>query len=138
MGKVTEKVIVKNFIEIDKFSDGLIAQEAIRTVELEAIVDTGAAFLGLPPEVITKLGLRYSRSRTLMTTNGQVKRKIFLGAVIIIQGRDIQMEVMENDETTPPLIGYLVLESMVLVVEPREEKVTPNPEHNGKWIMDLL
>ncbi|MEW6097408.1 MAG: hypothetical protein AB1567_12955 [bacterium] len=47
------------------------------------------------------------------------------------------MQVMENDATTPPLIGYLVLETMDLVVNTKLQKITPNPEHDGKWIMDL-
>lgn len=44
---------------------------------------------------------------------------------------------MENDATTPPLIGYLVLENMDLVVNTKSQQVTPNPEHDGKWVMDL-
>ena len=138
MGKTVEKVIVKNFGDILKQSEGLLNENEIRTVNVEAVVDTGAAFLCLPPDVIAKLGLLYSHSREVITANGQVSRRIFNGAVIIIQGRDIQMQVMENDATTPPLIGYLVLETMDFVVNSELQKITPNPEHDGKWVMDLL
>ncbi|MFQ6116340.1 MAG: retroviral-like aspartic protease family protein [bacterium] len=86
MGKITEKVIVKNFGNILKASEGMIQEDAIRMVEIEAIVDTGAAFLCLPPEVITKLGLMYSHSRNVITANGEAKRKMFAAAVINIQG----------------------------------------------------
>ncbi|MEW5767885.1 MAG: retroviral-like aspartic protease family protein [bacterium] len=139
MGKTTEKVIVKNFGDILKASEGLISEEAIRMVEVDdAVVDTGAAFLCLPPEVIAKLGLMYAHSRKVLTANGEVNRRIFSVASITIQGREIRMDVMENDETTPPLIGYLVLENMDLVVEAKSQKVTPNPEHDGKWVTDLF
>lgn len=138
MGKTAEKVTVKNFIDVASCSKGLLKEEDVRTVEIKAVVDTGAAFLCLPPEVIEKLGLLYSHSRDVITANGKVERRIFSGAVIIIQGRDIQMQVMENDTTTPPLIGYLVLETMDLVVSAKLQKITPNPEHDGKWVMDLL
>ena len=137
MGKTVEKVIVKNFGDIFKKSDGLLNENEIRTVEIEAVVDTGAAFLCLPPDVIGKLGLLYAHSCDVTTANGKVERRIFNGAVIIIQGRDIEMQVMENDATTPPLIGYLVLETMDLVVDTRSQKLIPNPEHDGKWVMDL-
>ncbi|MGR3179458.1 MAG: retroviral-like aspartic protease family protein [Candidatus Anammoxibacter sp.] len=109
----------------------------IRSVEIEGLVDTGAAYLCLPPKVIEELGLLYSHSRNVTTANGRVERRIFSGAVIIIQGRDIEMQVMENDTTTPSLIGYLVLETMDLVVDTRSQKLIPNPEHDGKWVMDL-
>ncbi len=137
MGKTIEKVIVKNFGDMVLISRGLIKENEIRTVEVDAVVDTGAAFLCLPPEVIDKLGLLYSHSRGLTSANGRVERRIFNGAVIIIQGRDIQMQVMENDATTPSLIGYLVLETMDFVVDPKGQKVIPNPAHDGKWVMDL-
>ena len=137
MGKTKEKVTIKNFADIVKHTEGMIEEHEIRAVEVEAVVDTGAAFLCLPPEVIEKLGLFYSHSREVATANGKVKRRIFNGAVIIINDRDIQMQVMENDSSTPPLIGYLVLETMDYVVDPKAQKIIPNPEHDGKWVMDL-
>jgi len=138
MGQIIEKVIIKNYVDIDKSLDGLISENAIRTVEIEALVDTGAAFLCLPPSVITTLGLRHSYSRDVITANGIVKRKVFGGAAINIQGRETSMSVMENDETTPPLIGYLLLEDLDFVADPKSQKLIPNPAHGGKWISDLL
>ncbi|HLC16166.1 MAG TPA: retroviral-like aspartic protease family protein [Thermodesulfovibrionia bacterium] len=138
MGKITEKVIVKNFGDILMVSKGMLKDDEIRIVEVQAIVDTGAAFLCLPPEIIAELGLMYSQSRRIITANGEVKRNIFAGASITIQGRETQMSVMENDKTTPPLIGYLVLEDLDLVPDTKSQKLIPNPEHDGKWITDLL
>ena len=119
-------------------SKGMLKDDEIRIVEVQAIVDTGAAFLCLPPEIIAELGLMYSQSRRIITANGEVKRNIFAGASITIQGRETQMSVMENDKTTPPLIGYLVLEDLDLVPDTKSQKLIPNPEHDGKWITDLL
>jgi len=55
VGQITEKVIVKNFVDIAKLSERLISEDAVRTVEIESFVDTGAAFLCLPPSVIAQL-----------------------------------------------------------------------------------
>ncbi|MFH0774339.1 MAG: retroviral-like aspartic protease family protein [bacterium] len=137
MGKTVEKVIVKNFGDVFLHSEGKAPEDEIRTVEIEALVDTGAAYLCLPPDVIERLGLLYSHTRGVTTANGRVERRIFYGAIIIIQDRDIEMQVMENDATTPPLIGYLVLETMDLVVDVKSQRIIPNPEHDGKWVMDL-
>jgi len=139
MGKITERVTVKNFGDILMVSKGMLKNDEIRIIEVQAIVDTGgAAFLCLPPEIIAELGLMYSHSRRIITANGEVKRNIFAGASIIIQGRETQMSVMENDKTTPPLIGYLVLEDLDLVSDTKSQKLIPNPAHDGKWITDLL
>jgi len=107
-------------------------------VELEAVVDTGATFLSIPPDRIRQLGLTYSHLRNVRTANGDVKRKVFAGALISILDRETQASVMENDETTPALIGYLVLEDLDLVPDPSSKKLIPNPAHEGKWVVDLF
>jgi len=74
---------------------------------------------------------------TVTTANGKVDRRIFDGAKITIRDRAVQMQVMENDENTPPLIGYLILEALDLVVNPKTQGLMGNPEHEGKWVVDL-
>jgi len=137
MGKTFEKVTIKNFVDMVMNSKGMIKEDEIGMVETEALVDTGAAYLCLPPGDIEKLGLVHSSIKEVSTANGKVKRRIFYGAVIIIKDRDIQMQIMENDAGTPPLIGYLVLEAMDFVVDTKSQKIIPNPAHEGKWIIDL-
>lgn len=137
MGRTTEKVIVKNFGDWLKAKEGLIGEDQIRTVEVDAIVDTGATYLCLPADAIEQLGLPYSESVTVTTANGRVERRIFSGAVITIRDRTVQMQVMENDEDTPPLIGHLVLEALDFVVNPKTQGLMGNPEHDGEWIVDL-
>ena len=138
MGKIIEKVQVKNFIDLINMIEGKINESQIKTEEFDAVIDTDAIFLCLPPDIISKLGLIHSHSRKIITANGEVMRRIFSGAVITIQGRETQMSVMENDQTTPPLLGYLVLEDLDLVPDLKAQKLIPNPAHDGKWITDLL
>ena len=137
MGRTIEKVTVQSFEDILDARKGRIEQAQIRTVEVEALVDTGAAHLCLPPSVIERLGLSHSQTRWVRTANGAVERRIFMGASITVQGRTEHMSVMENDESTPPLLGYIVLEALDLVVDPKAHQVIPNPAHDGKWITDL-
>ena len=138
MGRTPEKVSIQNSLDVYDAALGKLAENAIRTAEVEAIVDTGAAYLCLPPAIVAQLGLRYSRSRFVQTANGRAERKIFAGAQYTIGERTSEMPVMQNDEETPPLIGYLVLQDLDFVVDPNSEKLIPNPEHNGDWITDLL
>jgi predicted aspartyl protease len=137
MGKRFEKIMIKNFVDIAMHSKGIIKEAEIRTIETEALVDTGAAYLCLPPGDIEKLGLVHSTIKEVTTANGKVNRRIFYGAVIIIKDREIQMQIMENSVGTPPLIGYLVLEAMDFLVDSKSQRIIPNPAHEGKWIIDL-
>lgn len=137
MGRTLEKVRVTNYLDIAKAGEGLIKEDKIRSIKIEAVVDTGATFLCLPREVIEKLGLICRKSLTIVTANGKAKRRIFAVAQIEIKDRVITMDVMENDDETPALIGYLVLEAMDFVVDPKTQAVIPNPAHDGKWTADL-
>ena len=138
MGRTSEKVIIKNLFDIEKVSNGLLSENQIRNVEIEAIVDTGATYLCLPPKVIKELGLSYAYTKPVKTGNGRLELKIFRGAEITIKDRSIEMQVMENiDEHVPSLIGYLVLEEMDWVVNPKTQEIIGNPENDGKWVVDM-
>ncbi len=138
MGQVVEKVKIRNFIDVFHAAQGSVDEKEIRTAEVDAIVDTGSSLLCLPPAVIEELGLLRTHSQSVQTANGAVERTIFGGAEITIRERAVRMDVMENDSTTPPLIGYLILEALDFVIDPKAQELVPNPKHDGKWIMDLL
>ena len=137
MGRVIEKVKVKNYLDVGKAQEGLIKKNEIREIKIDAIVDTGATYLCLPPRVITKLGLPFHKSIQIKTANGRAIRLTYKGVEVELKGRSFVMEVMENDEETPALIGYLVLEAMDFVVDPKTQAVIPNPATDGKWTADL-
>jgi len=137
MGRTVENVKVQNFIDIFRAGTGELNPENVRTVEVQGLVDTGATYLCLPPSAIAQLGLPFSHWRNVKTANGAVDRRIFKAADVTLLGRNEEMSVMENDEQTPPLIGYVVLEVLDFVVDPRSQKLIPNPEHGGKWMTDL-
>jgi predicted aspartyl protease len=137
MGRIVEKVRVASFEDILEVKKGNLSESAIRTVETDAIVDTRAAYLCLPPRMIEDLGLSYSHTRHVKTANGIVQRRVFMGATITIRDRTEQMSVMENDQSTPALIGYLVLESLDFVADPKSQRLIANPDHDGKWVSDL-
>ena len=137
MGRTTTKVKIENFVDIFRASLGEINKDDVRSVEVDAIVDTGASHLCLPPEVIDQLGLLYNNTRRVNTANGNVERRVFSGAIATIMGRGEQVSVMENDATTPPLVGYLVLETLDYVVDPKSQRLIPNPEHGDEWIADM-
>lgn len=138
MGRVTEKLLVKNYVDVANASAGIIKPEQIRMLETDAIVDTGATYVCLSRKNIETLGLPFHNTINIKTANGKASRRTFEGAKIELKGRSFVMEVMENDEDTPALIGYLLLEALDFVVDPKTQSVIPNPAHEGKWVADLF
>lgn len=138
MGRTTAKIKVTNTYDLMRVVDGVLPASAVRSIEVEAMVDTGAAFVCLPPGDIEKLGLHYVRSVPIRTANGRTTRRIFEAARVELNERDLPVPVMENDADTPPLVGYLLLEALDLVVDPKSQQVIGNPAHDGKWVADCF
>ena len=137
MGRVIEKIKIYNIVDLINVQTGLIGKDKIRNTEVDAIVDTGATFVCLSRKDIEKLGLQYHRTTKIRTANGQARRRIFEGAKVELKDRSIEMPIMENDEDTPALIGYLLLEALDYVIDPKTQAVIPNPAHDGKWTADM-
>ncbi len=116
MGKVIEKVKVTNFRDTSK------------SIEIEAVVDTGATMSVLPIDLIQKLGLEKIDEVNVRYADNTVKRREVYGWIILeIAGRKAVFDVLAEDEGTQPLIGQIVLERLDLVIEPSTRKVIPNP-----------
>jgi len=115
MGKVVEKVKVTNF------------KDPSKSIEIEAVIDTGATMSVLPMDLIQKLGLEKIDEVNVYADNS-IKRKEVYGWVILeIAGRKAVFDVLAENEGAQPLIGQIVLERLDLVIEPSTRKVMPNP-----------
>jgi len=115
MSKVVEKVKVTNF------------KDPSKSIEIEAVIDTGATMSVLPMDLIQKLGLEKIDEVNVYADNS-VKRKEVYGWVILeIAGRKAVFDVLAENERAQPLIGQIVLERLDLVIEPSTRKVMPNP-----------
>jgi len=129
MGKVVEKIQVVNWGDIEMAAGG--ARKAPpRSIEAEALVDTGAGIFYLQTSLIKKLGLRQVdtvRSRPM--SDLLEERRVCSPVELHLAGRTGIFRVIELPDTLPNLIGQLPLEELDLVVDLRKRKVVPNPEH---------
>ncbi len=138
MGKVTTKIKVENLADVFRAEAEEIQSDQIRSVELEALVDTGATLLCLPLSTINALGLRLLEMKEATTANGVVTRGIYRGAQLTIGDRNCIINVMEIPEGVPPLVGYIALENLDFIVDPINQTLIANPAHGGKQVFDLL
>ena len=127
MSKVVERVKVTNF------------KEPSKSIEIEAIIDTGATMSVLPMDLIQKLGLEKIDEVNVRYADNSVKRKEVYGWVILeIVGRKAVFDVLAENEGAQPLIGQIVLERLDLVIEPSTRKVIPNPRSPETPMIKIL
>lgn len=137
MGRVMVKIQVENATDVVRALVGEIPKERVRRIEIDALVDTGATLLCLPKSKIEELGLTLREIRRATTANGEADRGIYQVVNLTLLGRTCSIDVMELPEGTPSLVGYLALENLDLIVDPKNQAVIPNPAHEGKFVMDL-
>jgi hypothetical protein len=87
--------------------------------------------------VIKELGLHpvgEVRSRTM--SNRSETRTVFSPVELEIQGRTGRFDVVEISDSLPNIIGQIPLEDLDWVVDCRNQKLIPNPEHKNGELAD--
>src|SRR5436190_12757168 len=135
MGKVIVKVKLTNFLGLE-LKEMKLLKGRPRTVAVEALVDTGATRLYLKTSVIRTLGLKKSGQVSSKTTNGVRRRDVYKPVRLELMGRHGAFEVVEMDDDVPNLLGQIPLEHLDFVVDPKGQKLIPNPEHGDKQMSE--
>lgn len=107
-------------------------------VECEALVDSGAAELALPVEIIERLKLEEVGEVEVYTADGGTHNYRVFGIVdLTIQGRSCQVRTIELPHGTEPLLGAVPLEEMDWHISSQEKKLVPNPRSPEKPLLPL-
>ena len=139
MGKVMAKIKLTNEVDLQALDRGLIRRDEVRSVEIEALVDTGATQLVIPADVAAFLGLQTVTMRRVRYANGQTASIPCMGAIRFeILGRAMVCDALVEATGTTALIGQIPLENLDLLVDPKTREVRVNPESPDMPLLDLL
>ncbi len=95
-------------------------------IDVEALVDTGATHLCIPEHIALQLKLTTLKEREVVTADGQHKLVKYAGPIqVSTLGRDCFVGALLMGDQV--LLGAIPLEDMDLVVLPREQRLTVNP-----------
>ncbi len=136
MGAVKVSVKLSNAIDLGMFHRGLIEREKVRTVTVDAVVDTGAVRSCMPVDLMQQLGLRAARQINAQMANGHIE------AIEMTEGVD--MEILDRLVTEAflvlgdeVLIGRTALNANDLFVDCNQRKVVPNPDHPNSAVIRI-
>lgn len=136
MGKVTTRIKVTNWLDAEMLAVGA-RHESPRVVETDALVDTGAVKFYLKSSVIRQLGLRpIGEIMTRTMSNRSEGRTVFSPVALEIQGRTGRFDVVEIPDALPNIVGQIPLEDLDWVVDCKNQKLVPNPEHQNGELCD--
>jgi hypothetical protein len=106
MGKVVAKIKLTNYLDLE-LKRLKLRREKPRTVQTDALVDTGATRLYLKSSVIRALGLRKEGEIVSKPTNGTRRRSVYQAARLELMGRHGAFQVVEIDDDIPRKGGCL-------------------------------
>jgi predicted aspartyl protease len=138
VGRTLVSAKIENVIDLHALSQGQIGDDKVHRVEVsDALVDTGATLLGLPKPLIDQLGIQQIRTGRAKTTTGLATFAIYGPVRLTIAGRQCSVDVSEVADTCPVIIGYVPLELLDFVVDPRGQRLVGNPDHGGEFMFDM-
>lgn len=139
MGRVTAEATIENIEDLWEVDRGLRESAAARSVVVDdALVDTGAVMLSLPAKLIRQLGLVKKNTKTVRTSAGLVVADVYGPTRLTIQARSCTLDVLEVPDGVPTLVGQVPLEMLDFIVDPINQRLIGNPEHNGEHMYDMF
>ncbi len=99
-----------------------------RSADIEATVDTGAAYSALPGTLLRDLGIEPARRRRLRLADGRVVDSHIGWARVTVDGESAPTAVVFAEDDAPLLLGAHALEGLGLAVDPVRQRLMPD-EH---------
>ena len=118
MGNVYAEITVKNAYDVGCANAGQISENNVRTVILNALVDTGATTLVINEDLFNQLGLDVIETRSInIAGGGKIEGKVTSPVHIHWKNRfaAVSAVVLPGGK---PLLGVIPLEFMDLIVDP--------------------
>ena len=129
MGLVKAEIEIVNTDDIALCHGGYLAEDAIRRMNVTALVDTGAYMLVINENIRTQLGLKTVDKREAVLADGTVKELDIAGPVDVrFENRTTTVRAMVLPGELEVLLGAIPLEDMDVVVDPRRQKLLVNPD----------
>jgi clan AA aspartic protease len=139
MGKVMTRIKVSNATDLELVGRGLMAAGDVRSIEIEALVDTGATMLALPEDVAAKLAAPSLGKRKARDARGIVIELEWIGNLRLeILGREMTTDALILPAGATALIGQIPLEALDLLVDPKSRELRVNPESPDMPLLDLM
>jgi predicted aspartyl protease len=117
---------VANNNDIVLAENGQLAQDDVRRVQVEGVVDSGATRLVLPSSIAKQLGVpRVGRTRTRYADGRTGMRDVVDAVRVTIQGRSRVFDAIVEPKREKALIGAIVMEVLDFVVDCTAQKLVP-------------
>jgi clan AA aspartic protease len=128
MGLVHAEIELCNAMDMALWRRKKIAETEIRKISVQSLVDSGAYMLVIPEKVRLQLGLEIIGYELSELANGQQEKVAVAEPVEVhFENRKATVDVLVIGNEV--LLGAIPMEAMDVLIHPKLQKLTVNPEH---------
>ena len=122
MGLIYSNIELINAGDVEVAHRGYIKEADIRSLNVKALVDSGAYTLCINESIKDQLGLRKVEEMDAELANGTIEKIDVVGPIIVkIFNRTSHCKAAVFPGETEVLLGCIPLEDMDLILDPKEE-----------------
>lgn len=128
MGPVHASLELMNSDDLALLSRGLITDDQVKRVEVNALVDTGASTLCINEVICAQLGLRTIDRRAVQMADGSVRPLDLAGPVEIrLENRRSTLSALVLPSDSEVVLGAIPLEDMDVFIDSVKRQLVVNP-----------
>jgi clan AA aspartic protease len=136
MGEVRAKVKLTNAADMALVRRNMMKPDEVRSLEADALIDSGAVSLVVPSFVAEQLGLARPYKQVAEYADGRREEVDATEAVLVelMKRRTVEDALVLGDEV---IVGQTILEKTDLYVDCRERRLVPNPAHPDQPVLKV-
>ncbi len=133
MGLVYADIKLTNLDDVALVKRGILKKEDVRSMEITAMVDSGAYMLAINETIKNQLGLDVIDKRTAQLADGSLITLDIVGPIEVrFSNRMAMCSAMVLAGDSEVLLGAIPMEEMDVLIHPKEQKLVVNPAHPYK------
>lgn len=138
MGEIVVRIQLENANDRGAFDLDLLDESRIRSIEIDAVADTGAMMLALPEDVVGQLGIGQVDTFNVRNADGRREALAVAGPLNIrVSGRSMPTNCIVLPDGTDALVGQMVLEGLDLIADCTNQRLSPRPESPDRPLVRL-
>ena len=130
MGLVYAELVLINTVDVELAKRNIIGQEEIKSIRVNALVDSGAYNMCINEIIQSQLQLPFVEKRTVQLTNGEIETYDLVGPVTVkFKNRTTICNALVLPGDNEILLGAIPMEDMDVVIDPKRQTLEVHPDH---------
>lgn len=138
MGMVYAEIELINSVDVGNARRHMIGEEEVRRIHLNMMVDSGAYMMAINETIQSQMEFTFMEKRKVQLASGQVIEYDVVGPIEVrFANRRAVCSAFVLPGDGEPLLGAIPMEEMDVMIHPKRQELTVNPEHPNYAVLKM-